>query len=142
MQEGLTIGEVSGKLGMSSHTLRYYERAGLLRPIPRTEGGIRRYQEQDVEMLRFLARLRLMGMPIHQIREYAELARSGRDTFEARGELLTKHRSEVIARIEELQRNLEVLDLKIEMYSRGCTPVSAPGDPCAEKLRGLLERKN
>jgi DNA-binding transcriptional MerR regulator len=138
---GLSISEASETLGMTAHTLRYYERAGLLPSVARTEGGIRRYQEEDVQLLRFLARLRLTGMPIRDVRRYSELVREGPQTMEQRKQLLEKHRAEVQRRMGQLQRNLEVLNLKIDLYDRGWIHGCSPIDPCAEKLRCLLEEK-
>lgn len=69
----LTIQQVAEDTGISVHTLRYYEKAGLLAPISRSMGGHRRYQERDVQFLLFLARLRSTGMPIYKVKEYADL---------------------------------------------------------------------
>ena len=141
MQEGLTIGEASETLGMSAHTLRYYERAGLLPAVPRTDGGLRRYQDADVELLRFLSRLRLTGMPIRQVRKYSELVRQGDSTIEERRQMMARHRKFMEDRIAELQRNLEILDLKIKLYENGWVLDDSLPNPCAEKLRCLLKEK-
>lgn len=141
MTDGLTIAEASERLGMTSHTLRYYERAGLLLPIQRTEGGLRRYQKNDVDFLRFLACLRATGMPIRKIRQYAECVRDGAHTMAERRELLEEHRVEVNQQIELLQRNLEALNLKIRLYDEGWLHGESPATVISEKLRCLLEEK-
>lgn len=141
MHDGLTIGEASEALGMTPHTLRYYEKAGLLPTIPRTDGGLRRYRNEDVSLLRFLARLRLTGMPIRHVRRYSELVRQGETTMEERRRMLVQHKKEVQKQIRQLQKNLEVLNLKIELYEKGWVHGKSPVDPCAEKLRCLLEEK-
>jgi len=92
----------------------------------------------DVNSLLFLIRLRMTGMPIHQVREYADLARCGPETVEARRILLETHRANVRARIAELQGNLAVLDYKIGMYERGWSFTTAD-DPCLTELRKLCE---
>ena len=74
MTQEWTLREVSEQTGLSTHTLRYYERAGLLAPVARTDGGHRRYSERDIDSLLFLTKLRLTGMPIAGVRRYAELA--------------------------------------------------------------------
>jgi DNA-binding transcriptional MerR regulator len=141
MQDGMTIGEVAHTLGMTAHTLRYYERAGLLPAVPRTDGGLRRYQDNDVELLRFLARLRLTGMPIRQVRKYSELVRQGDSTMGQRREMMEKHRKDMQDRIAQLQRNVEILDLKINLYENGWVHKDSLPNPCAEKLRSLLQEK-
>lgn len=88
--------------GFSGHTLRYYERAGLIQPITRTPGGRRRYQPGDVEWVRFLRRLRETGMPIAQMRHYADLRAHGDTTIQERLELLKEHQREVRRQIAQL----------------------------------------
>lgn len=141
MQDGLTISDASYALGMTTHTLRYYEKAGLLPPIPRTEGGLRRYRDQDVQLLRFLAKLRLTGMPIREVRKYSELVRMGDSTMPQRRSMLESHRAEVQRQLKSLQRNLEVLNLKINLYEQGWVHGISTTNECAEKLRCLLEEK-
>lgn len=112
----LTISDASRATGVSPHTLRYYERAGLLEPIDRGAGGHRRYDEEDLVRIQFLTKLRSTGMPIRQIREYAELMRGGDDTHEARLALLEAHRDAVRAHLAETESNLELIDYKITYY--------------------------
>lgn len=116
MERELSIQEASEATGLSSHTLRYYERAGLLAPITRTEGGQRRFHNRDVEALQFLVKLRRTGMPIRQIRRYAELLREGPSTVAERKSLLEEHRQTVLEDIRHLEENLKVLEHKIGLY--------------------------
>lgn len=102
--------------GVSAHTLRYYERAGLIHPISRNAGNQRRYSESDVEWVRFLLRLRETGMPIARMREYAELRAAGPSTVSARLDLLEAHRSALQERISLLHSHEEALESKIEAY--------------------------
>ena len=123
--EELTIQQVAEGTGLTVHTLRYYERAGLLPPVARNGGGHRRYTPRDVGLLVFLTRLRTTGMPIYQVRRYAELALDGDHTAAERQGMLIAHRDAVRAHIEELHRNLDALEHKIGLYERakpGCTP--------------------
>jgi DNA-binding transcriptional MerR regulator len=116
MTTALTISGAARASGVSAHTLRYYERAGLLDPVDRGAGGHRRYAEEDLARIQFLTKLRSTGMPIRQIREYAELMRRGDDTHEARLALLEAHRDAVRAHLAETERNLELIDYKIGYY--------------------------
>lgn len=103
-------------IGVSAHTLRYYERAGLIRPVARTAGNQRRYSSGDLAWLEFLLRLRATGMPIQQMRAYAELRESGMGTVEARLDMLVEHQRQVRERIAELRRHDDALKQKIDTY--------------------------
>jgi DNA-binding transcriptional MerR regulator len=116
MTATLTISDAARASGVSAHTLRYYERAGLLDPIDRGVSGHRRYAEEDMVRIQFLTKLRSTGMPIRQIRAYADLMRGGDETHEARLALLQEHREAVRARLAETERNLELIDRKIDFY--------------------------
>jgi DNA-binding transcriptional MerR regulator len=112
----LTIAEVAASTGLSAHTLRYYERIGLLDPVARVTGNQRRYDTEDLAWLAFLQRLRATGMPIRDMQRFAELRRAGPNTMAARRALLENHRDEVLERIAELQRDLAALTDKISHY--------------------------
>ena len=116
VETALTISDAARATGVSAHTLRYYERAGLLDPVDRAAGGHRRYDEEDLIRIQFLTKLRSTGMPIRQIREYAELMRGGDETHEARLALLETHREAVRAHLAQTERNLELIDYKIDYY--------------------------
>jgi DNA-binding transcriptional MerR regulator len=112
----LTIAEAAEEAGVSAHTLRYYERAGLLTPIVRNGSGHRRFTQTDVEWVVVCTKLRATGMPIRRIREYAELMRQGDDSHEARLALLEGHRADVRERLSETERNLDLIERKIDYY--------------------------
>ena len=120
--EGLTIQQVAEGTGLTVHTLRYYERAGLFPPIARNGGGHRRYTQSDVRFLVFLTRLRTTGMPIHRVRRYAELVREGDATLPARLRILEDHRDAVRLHMAGLVDNLEALEIKIALYADGNVP--------------------
>lgn len=117
-EKGLTIKEVAALSGFSSHTLRYYERVGLLGSISRVRSGHRRYSEQDIAWIEFLGRLRTTGMPIRKMKRFADLRRDGDVTLSARRALLQEHRSEVRRRVAKLEGDLKVIDDKVELYAR------------------------
>ena len=116
MDDTLTISDAARRSGISAHTLRYWERAGLIQPVTRNGSGHRRYAEEDLERIKFLTKLRATGMPIRQVRRYAELLNGGDDTNEERLKLLEAHREAVQARLEETVGHLELIDWKIDLY--------------------------
>jgi DNA-binding transcriptional MerR regulator len=114
---GVTIAEAARRTGVSVHTLRYYERAGLVvTTVDRTASGRRRYRKLDLDWITVCTRLRATGMPIRTIRRYAQLVSAGRGNEQDRLALLEDHRADVLARIAELQENLELIDHKIDVY--------------------------
>jgi DNA-binding transcriptional MerR regulator len=112
----MTIAEAAERSGLSAHTLRYYERIGLIHPVDRGANGHRRYGRDDLEWLDLLIKLRTTGMPIRQMVEYAELVRQGPKTVTRRRAMLEGHRAEITARMAELEDTAAVLDRKIAMY--------------------------
>jgi DNA-binding transcriptional MerR regulator len=115
----LTVSEAATKVGLSAHTLRWYEREGLVEPVRRDSAGRRRYSDADIDWLVLLCRLRRTGMPVREMRRYADLARQEGDTTAERLALLSAHRDRVLARMGELAEDLKVLDFKIELYGGG-----------------------
>lgn len=114
---GLSIAEAAHRTGLSVHTLRYYERAGLVvTTVDRTSGGRRRYHQVDLDWIKMCTKLRATGMPIRGIRRYAELVAAGRGNEKERLALMEAHRADVIAKMAELQENLDLIDHKIDVY--------------------------
>ncbi|MFD1828270.1 MerR family transcriptional regulator [Streptomyces desertarenae] len=116
-QDRYTISEVAAVTGLSAHTLRWYERIGLMPHIDRSHTGQRRFTNRDLDWLALVGKLRLTGMPVADMVRYAELVREGDHTFEERQELLRATREDVLRRIDELRSTLAVLDFKIEFYA-------------------------
>lgn len=112
----LTVAEAAREAGVTAHTLRYYERAGLLARVDRNGSGHRRFSEEDIEWVVMVTRLRATGMPIRAIREYAELVRAGEGNEADRLALLEAHRERVLEQLADVQRNLELVDYKIGLY--------------------------
>ena len=112
----MTIAEVGEKYGLSTDTLRYYERIGLLAPIPRTKGGIRDYGEIDCQAVEFIKCMRGAGVAIEALVEYVSLFQGGKTTRQARIAILQEQRELLIARIAEMQETLDKLNFKIENY--------------------------
>ncbi|HCB05366.1 MAG TPA: MerR family transcriptional regulator [Nocardioides sp.] len=117
MIQGLSIAEAAELTGLSADTLRYYERDGLmLRTVPRSGSGHRQYADRDVEWIRLITKLRSTGMPIRDVRRYADLVRAGDGNEAERLELLRDHRQTVLARLAEVQDHLGAIDYKIGLY--------------------------
>ncbi|MFN8191592.1 MAG: MerR family transcriptional regulator [Nocardioidaceae bacterium] len=114
---GYSIAEAAERLGLTAHTLRYYERDGLmLEPVERSTSGQRRYSDQDLEWVTLIARLRSTGMPIREVRRYTDLVRQGDGTEAERLTLLEEHREAVLARLAEVTDHLGAIDTKIGIY--------------------------
>ncbi len=123
---GLSVAEAAARVGLTAHTLRWYEQEGLLPPVARDAAGRRRYRQVDLGRLGILTRLRTTGMPVSEMRRYAKLAEHGADTLPERGELLAEHRDRVLARLEQLRRDLDVIEQKIISCRAGAGAVSEP----------------
>jgi DNA-binding transcriptional MerR regulator len=129
-----TVQEAADRSGLSAHTLRYYERAGLLKPILRKENsGHRRYSEEDLRLVEFLKRMRCTGMPIHQLQRYVSLLLGGDDTLEERRIMLEEHRAAVCERITELEGHLQALEYKIANYQGLVLKDRSESDVCLQK---------
>ncbi|WP_030761298.1 MerR family transcriptional regulator [Streptomyces sp. NRRL F-2664] len=116
-QTRYTISEVAARTGLSQHTLRWYERIGLMPHVDRSHSGQRRFTDRDLDWLGFVGKLRATGMSVADMVRYAELVREGPHTVGERRALLERTRCEVQTRITELTDALAVLDYKIGMYA-------------------------
>lgn len=113
----MKIGELAAKTGLTAHTIRYYERIGLLPFALRDASGQRSYDASILKWIAFLSRLKATGMPIRDMQRYARLREQGECTNDERQALLIEHRKKVRAHMAELQASLLVLDEKINSYS-------------------------
>ena len=116
--KAISIGELSRLSGLSSHTLRFYEAEGILKPAGRTASGHRQYHGEDVLWLEFVLRLKLIGMPLAEIKRYAALRSQGEKTLQPRLTMLKLHRERLVTKIDELSKCAGVLDDKIRTYRR------------------------
>ncbi|MEZ0396679.1 MAG: MerR family transcriptional regulator [Anaerolineales bacterium] len=114
----MKIAEVSEKYDMSPDTLRYYERIGLLPHVHRNGSGIREYGEADLRRIEFIRCMRSAGLPIEVLIDYMQLIEQGDSTIEARKDILTEQRDLLAARIQEMQKTLDLLNHKIEAYEK------------------------
>ncbi|EUJ33861.1 transcriptional regulator [Listeria floridensis FSL S10-1187] len=109
-----SIGELAKLVGMTTHGLRYYEKEGLV--VPARKGNNRMYSEEDRLWIEFLIHMRATGMPLSDMKIYTELRKSDDPPLEELMALLVKHRQLVEAKIQDFQKNLLLLDKKIEVY--------------------------
>jgi DNA-binding transcriptional MerR regulator len=120
----MKIQQVAEQTGLSIHALRYYEQMGLITPVIREQNGHRDYSEDDVARIIFVMRLRATGMPIANIKHYAELAQLGEETYLERLAILEKHKLCVEEKIQELCQYLELISNKVthyrELYQQEC----------------------
>lgn len=115
----MTIREVSRLYGLSADTLRYYERVGLIPPVPRNASGVRDYDEVSLNWVELIKCMRAAGMGIEALTEYCRLFQQGEETLEARKALLIEQRRQLRERMEDMRRSLDRLDRKIENCERG-----------------------
>lgn len=115
----MTITEASQKYEISADTLRYYERIGLIPPVPRNKSGIRNYDEESCGWIELMKCMRRAGVQIEALIEYVALFRQGDSTIDARKNLLMEQREHLVARMNDMQASLERLDRKIARYEMG-----------------------
>ena len=114
----MTIAEASRQYGLSADTLRYYERIGLIPPVPRTKGGVRNYGEESCGWIQLMKCMRAAGVQIEALIEYVDLFRQGDATIGARKALLMEQRDQLVARMKEMQASLDLLNQKIDRYEQ------------------------
>ena len=115
----MTIAEVSRKYDISAHTIRYYERIGLIPPVPRTRGGLRDYGEESCGWIQLMKCMRAAGVQIEALIEYVDLFQQGDATLDARKALLVEQRDQLVSRMAEMQASLDLLNQKIDRYEQG-----------------------
>ena len=115
----MTIAEVSRKYDISADTLRYYERIGLIPPVPRTRGGLRDYGEESCGWIELMKCMRAAGVQIEALIEYVDLFQQGDATLDARKALLVEQRDQLVSRMAEMQASLDLLNQKIARYEQG-----------------------
>jgi len=118
----MTIKEASKKTGISIDNLRYYERIGLIPEVPRTESGIRDYDEMSISWIEFAMKFKKAGVSLEAIREYIQLALQGESTKEARREILLETKAALEKKMHDIQETMDVINYKIDTYEQKCEP--------------------
>ncbi|MCM3545560.1 MerR family transcriptional regulator [Priestia megaterium] len=118
MENLFSIQQVASMTGLSTHTLRYYEKIGLIKNVQRDQTGYRQYTNFDLAWIQFLIRLRVTGMPMLKMKQFSDLRQKGDSTITARKELLEEHYKDVLGKIEELELNSQRIEEKIAHYKK------------------------
>lgn len=118
MNRELTIQQAAAETSLSGHTLRYYERIGLILDIARAQSGHRRYKADDLEWINFLKQLKATGMPLAQMQRFAQLRREGVFTTRQRREMLEQHRQSILDQVNALNKSLAMVDTKIARHRK------------------------
>ena len=120
----MTIKEAAQKTGISIDNLRYYERIGLIPEVPRTESGIRNYDEMAINWIEFAMRFKKAGVSLEAIREYIQLALQGESTKQARRDILLETKAVLEKKMYDIQETLDVVNYKIDTYEQKCEPIT------------------
>lgn len=118
MENLFSIQQVASMTGLSTHTLRYYEKIGLIKNVQRDQTGYRQYTDVDLAWIQFLIRLRVTGMPMLKMKQFSDLRQKGDSTITARKELLEEHYKDVLGKIEELELNSQRIEEKMAHYKK------------------------
>ena len=140
-----TVGEMAKRLDVPASTLRFYDKEGLLPFVERSPGGIRMFQDTDLEWLQIIGCMKKAGMSIRDIRQYIELAQQGDDTIELRLEMFRRQREVLLGQLAELQHTLETVEYKCWFYetAQAAGSVDAvkdlPDDDLPERFRPIRQ---
>lgn len=134
---GYTIRTMAERCGMTTHTLRYYERVGLIQPVGRARNGHRRYSDADEAWLQFLHCMRATNMPIREMQRYAKLREHGSDTSIERRKILEEHQATISSQISALQKAHALLTHKIANYRKIEERIRIPSTLPAEADRAM-----
>ena len=131
-----SINDVAVRFKLSVHTIRFYDKKGLLPFVLRNQKGNRVFTESDLSMIQTICCLKDTGMSIRDIKKYIDLCMKGTETITLRNELLNKHKKEILKQIDMLKDNLSLLNLKIEAYES-----SNAVEIITERLKKAAEEK-
>lgn len=141
---GYTIGKAAEISGLTPHTLRYYDKAGLLPFVGRTDSGQRSFDDSDIEWLSIITCLKNTGMQIKDIKKYIDWCKQGSDTLEKRREMFVKQKQIVEEKMNEYQKWLDKINYKIWYYDKAIeTDFEESNGPanCEKLLREYKEEK-
>ena len=141
-----SIGEISDILDLPASTIRYYESKGILSDVTRSEGGMRRFSEADIDWLRMIEHLKMSGMTIAEIQEYVKLFRQGDASIEARRKLVHGRRNELLKQMGELQETLSFITYKCWYYDTAAeagtcdAPRTMPEEEMPPEMAAILRK--
>ena len=146
MEKMYTIGDAAAELGMPASTIRFYEKNGLIPNQQRSSDGRRLFNEDDLEWMRFVERLKVSGMPIKEIREYIQLYLAGDSTIEERRRIVYERRDAIDAQLEELKLARDFIDYKCWYYDVAretgtCdTPKNMPFEELPDRIKRIKSK--
>ncbi|MDF2596316.1 MAG: MerR family transcriptional regulator [Clostridia bacterium] len=111
-----TINEVAKICDISVYTIRFYDKEGLLPFVTRNNTGNRQFSEADLEVIKVICCLKNTGMQVKEIKQYIDLCMQGKDTAPARRQIMLEHRKSIRKQVDDLKKNLNIVDLKIAFY--------------------------
>ncbi|WP_434509833.1 MerR family transcriptional regulator [Desulfitobacterium sp. AusDCA] len=136
-----TITQAAKKMNLTTYTLRYYDREGLLPNVERDKSGNRIFTEDDMEMLSLICCLKNTGMPIKEIKQFTDWQNEGNHTLHDRNDMLVKHKEDVLEKIKKLQKYLCLIDRKLDYFHDACQAydTGSPIPTCCEYTDNDLE---
>lgn len=111
-----TINEVAKICDISAHTIRFYDKEGLLPFVTRNSTGNRQFSEADLDVIKLICCLKNTGMQVKEIKEYISLCMQGEETAPERRQIMLDHRKEILRQIDDMKKNLNIVDLKVAFY--------------------------
>lgn len=133
-----TINEVANMCLISVHTIRFYDKEGLLPFVKRNSTGNRQFSEADLDVIKLICCLKNTGMQVKEIKQYIDLCMQGQETAAARRELMVEHRKAILKQIDDFKKNLNIVDLKIGFYDSYLAAPHAGYDP----LKYMLDNRS
>ena len=115
----MNISEAAKLMDVTAVTLRYYERVGLIPPVARKNGGVRDFQQEDLNWIEFIRCMRNAGLSVESLIEYTTLYQQGDSTLDERKRLLQEERNQLVKKYQEIGTTIKRLDSKIEDYENG-----------------------
>lgn len=113
-----TISQAAEKFGITAHTLRFYDKEGLLPFVDRGSGGRRIFKDGDLGWLRIIGCLKETGMPIREIRDYLDLCMKGDKTLQTRLDVMRAHKKKMLEKLAEIKKYMKVIDYKLDYYEK------------------------
>lgn len=132
-----TINEIAKICDISVYTIRFYDKEGLLPFVTRNSTGNRQFSEGDLDMIKLICCLKNTGMQVKEIKQYIDLCMQGEGTSPARRQIMVDHRKSILRQIDDLKKNLTIVNLKIGFYDSYIANPQAGYDP----LKYMLENK-
>ncbi|GAA0233108.1 MerR family transcriptional regulator [Metaclostridioides mangenotii] len=129
-----SIAQAAKEMNLTTYTLRYYDREGLLSNVKRDKSGKRIFTKDDMETLSLICCLKNTGMPIKEIKQFIDWQNEGNNTLHDRNNMLGKHKEDVLNQIENLKKYLRLIDRKLDYYYDACQAydTNSPIPTCCE----------